>query len=125
MLGSTLTVTLDGSGGAAKVLPLINQDAYSSEYFLDETTVQWRAKVRHSHDNVKAGESPRDRHVVTFEQFSKPTTTYPNGYYFTVVYKIQNDPRLGNRDPIDLSEAKYFYMVKAGGVAAKLLGWES
>jgi hypothetical protein len=28
-------------------------------------------------------------------------------------------------DVIDLSEAMSFYMVKAGGIAAKLLGWES
>lgn len=40
MLGSTLVITLDGSGGTAKTLPLINQDGYSSEYFLDEATVQ-------------------------------------------------------------------------------------
>lgn len=44
MLGNTLTVTLDGSGGTAKTLQLINQDGYSSEYFLDDTLVTYRAK---------------------------------------------------------------------------------
>jgi hypothetical protein len=65
-LGATLTITLDGSGGTAKVLPLINQDGYSAEYFLDDTTVTYRAKVRHSRDSVKAGTQPFDRHSVTF-----------------------------------------------------------
>lgn len=125
MLGSSLTVTLDGSGGTAKVLPLINQDGYSSEYFLDETLVSWRAKVRHSKDNVKAGTQAFDRHVVTFSRFLKPTTTYPLGLLTEVIYTVRNSASEVQSDVIDLSEAMSFYMVKAGGIAAKLLGWES
>nr|UJQ85191.1 MAG: putative coat protein [Leviviridae sp.] len=125
MLGSTLTVTLDGSGGTAKILPLINQDGYSSEYYLDETTVWWRAKVRHSKDTVKAGTQAFDRHTVTFQRFLKPTETYPLGRLTEVIYTIRDDPNEVQSDVIDLSEAMSFYMVKAGGIAAKLLGWES
>ncbi len=125
MLGTTLTVTLDGSGGTAKQLPLINQDGYSSEYFLDEATVQWRAKVRHSRDNVKAGTQAFDRHTVTFSRFLKPTETAPLGRTTEVIYTIRTDPNETSSDVIDLSEAMSFYMVKAGGIAAKLLGWES
>lgn len=125
MLGSTLTITLDGSGGTAKSLPLINQDGYSSEYFLDEATVWWRAKVRHSRDNVKAGTQDFDRHTVTFQRFLKPTTTYPLGLLTEVIYTIRTSPSEASSDVIDLSEAMSFYMVKAGGIAAKLLGWES
>jgi len=125
MLGSTLTVTLDGSGGTAKILPLINQDGYSSEYFLDEGTVTWRAKVRHSKDSVKAGTQPFDRHTVTFQRFLKPATAYPLGRLTEVTYTVRLDPAEVSADVIDLSEAMSFYMVKAGGIAAKLLGWES
>jgi len=125
MLGSTLTVTLDGSGGTAKILPLINQDGYSSEYFLDETTVQYRTKVRHSKDNVKAGTQPFDRHTVTFSRFLKPTETAPLGRLTEIIFTIRTDPNEVAADVIDLSEAMSFYMVKAGGIAAKLLGWES
>ena len=125
MLGSTLTVTLDGSGGTAKALPLINQDGYSSEYFLDEATVWWRAKVRHSNDNVKAGTQSFVRHTVTFQRFLKPAEAYPLGRLTEVVYTIRTDPNEASSDVIDLSEAMSFYMVKAGGIAAKLLGWES
>jgi hypothetical protein len=125
MLGSTLTVTLDGSGGTAKTLPLINQDGYSSEYFLDESLVSYRAKVRHSRDTVKAGTQAFDRHTVTFQRFLKPTTTYPLGLLTEIIYTIRTSPVEAASDVIDMSEAMSFYMVKAGGIAAKLLGWES
>ncbi len=125
MLGTSLTLTLDGSGGTAKVLPLINQDGYSSEYFLDDTTVTYRAKVRHSKDSVKAGSQAFDRHTVTFTRWLKPTTTYPNGSLSEVIFTVRNDPEGPASDIIDVSEAMSFYMVKAGGITAKLLGWES
>lgn len=125
MLGTSLTVTLDGSGGTAKVLPLINQDGYTSEYFLDESLIWYRAKVRHSNDNVKAGTQPFARHTVTFQRFLKPTADIPLGQLTEVIHTIRMDPNAVGSDVIDLSEAMSFYMVKAGGIAAKLLGWES
>jgi len=125
MLGSTLVITLDGSGGTAKTLPLINQDGYTSEYFLDEATVQWRATVRHSNDTVKAGTQDFQRHTVTFERYLKPTTTYPLGLRSQIIYTLRHSVSDTASDVIDVSEAMSFYMVKAGGIAAKLLGWES
>lgn len=125
MLGTTLTVTLDGSGGTAKVLPLINQDNYSSEYFLDETTVQWRATVRHSTDSVKAGTQDYERHTVTFERYLKPTTTFPLGQRSQIIFTLRHSKDDVASDVIDVSEAMSFYMVKAGAIAAKLLGYES
>jgi hypothetical protein len=125
MLGSTLVLTLDGSGGTAKTLPLINQDGYSSEYYLDDTTVTYRAKVRHSRDTVKAGSQAFDRHSVTFSRFLKPTEAIPLGSLSEITFTIRSDPNGTASDIIDVSEAMSFYMVKAGGIAAKLLGWES
>jgi hypothetical protein len=125
MLGTSLVITLDGSGGTAKTLPLINQDGYSAEYFLDDTTITYRAKVRHSRDSVKAGTQSFDRHVVTFERFFKPTEAIPLGSLTQISFTIRNDPNGVSSDIIDVSEALSFYMVKAGGIAAKLLGWES
>ncbi len=125
MLGSTLTITLDGSGGTAKILPLINQDGYGAEYYLDDTTVTYRAKVRHSRDNVKAGTQPFDRHSVTFSRFVKPTEAIPLGSLSEITFTIRNDPNGTSSDIIDLAEAMSFYTVKAGGINAKLLGWES
>lgn len=125
MLGTALTITLDGSGGTAKVLPLINQDGYSSEYYLDEGLVTYRAKVRHSRDNVKVGTQAFDRHSVTFTRFVKPTEAAPLGSQSEISFVIRNDPNGTTADIIDVSEAMSFYMVKAGGIAPKLLGWES
>lgn len=125
MLGSTLVITLDGSGGTVKTLPLINQDGYSSEYFLDDSTVTYRAKVRNSRDNVKVGTQAFDRHSVTFSRYVKPTEALPLGSLSEVTFTIRNDPNGASSDIIDVSEAMSFYMVKAGGIAAKLLGWES
>jgi hypothetical protein len=125
MLGTSLTITLDGSGGTAKVLPLINQDGYSTEYFLDDTTVTYRAKVRHSRDTVKAGTQAFDRHVVSFHRFVKPTEALPLGSLSEISFTLRSDPNGTASDIIDVSEAMSFYMVKAGGIAAKLLGWES
>lgn len=125
MLGTTLTITLDGSGGTAKILPLINQDGYTTEYFLDEATVQWRAKVRHSTDNVKAGTQDYVRHSVTFERYLKPTATYPLGQRSEIMFTMRHSKDDVSSDVIDVSEAMSFYMVKAGGIAAKLWGWES
>lgn len=125
MLGTTLTVTMDGSGGTAKTLPLINQDGYGAEYFLDEGLVTYRTKVRHSRDNVKAGTQPFDRHTVTFSRFTKPTASIPLGSMTEVIFTIRTDPNGVAAEIIDLAEAMSFYTVKAGGVHAKLLGWES
>ena len=124
-LGSSLTVTLDGSGGTAKILPFVGGGMYFSEYFLDETTVQWRAKVRHSKDNVKAGTQAFDRHTVTFSRFLKPTEVAPLDRLTEVIFTIRNDPNEAPADIIDLAEAMSFYTVKAGGIHAKLLGLES
>lgn len=125
MLGTSLTITLDGSGGTAKVLPLINQDGYSSEYYLDDTLVTYRAKVRHSRDTVKAGTQNFDRHTLTFTRYVKPVAPATQGSQTEVSFTIRNDPNGVAADIIDVSEAMSFYMVKAGGIAAKLLGWES
>jgi len=124
MLGNTLTVTLDGSGGTAKALPLINQDGYSSEYFLDDTTVTYRAKVRHSRDNVKVGSQPFDRHtdVLAVHETDRGA---PPGVAFRGLLTIRNDPSGVLSEIIDIAEAMSFYTVKAGGISAKLLGWES
>jgi len=124
MLGTALTITLDGSGGTAKVLPLINQDGYTSEYFLDDGLRTYRAKVRHSRDTVKAGTQAYDRHTVTFINFLKPTATLPSSQS-EISFTIKNDPVGLQADIVDVSEAMSFYMVKAGGIAPKLLGWES
>ncbi len=72
MLGDTITITVNS---VAKALSKINQDQYSSEYFLKEALGEFRLKVRHSKDKVAAGKLPRDRHVITFTETVYGTLT--------------------------------------------------
>lgn len=125
-LGTTLTITMDGSGGTAKVLPLIDTGTpYSSEYFLDEGLVTYTARVRHTTDSVRAGSQAFNRHTVTFSRYVKPVLPATVGSLSEIIFTIRNDPNGVPADIVDLSEAMSFYMVKAGGIAAKLLGKES
>jgi hypothetical protein len=62
---------------------------------------------------------------VTFSRFVKPTSTLLNGSLSEISFTIRNDPDGVPADIIDVAEAMSFYMVKAGGISAKLLGWES
>nr|UJQ85336.1 MAG: putative coat protein [Leviviridae sp.] len=123
MLGDTLTVTLDGSGGTAVVANKINQDSYSAEYLKKQTLDEVRVRVKHSKDTVKAGTQPFDRHVVTFEQFVYPTEAKPLGILRSVSLTIRNDPSDTETDVTNLGEALTFWATDAN--LTKIFGWES
>lgn len=123
MLGDTLTVTLDGSGGTAVVASKINQDAYSAEYLKKQALDEVRVRVKHSKDTVKAGTQPFDRHIVTFEQYVYPTEAKPLGVTRTVQFTIRNDPSDSEAAVTDLGEALTFWLTDAN--LTKLFGWES
>lgn len=125
MLGTTFTITLGGSGGTAKVLPLINQDGYSSEYYLDEALCWYRVKVRHLTESVKTGSQPFTRHIVTMQRFLKPTETVPDGRLFEVIFTIRADPSDVAADIVGVTDAMAFNWVHGNGFATKILGWES
>lgn len=52
----------------AKNLDKINQDNYGSEYYLRETTQDWRVKIRHSEDKAVTGTGKVHRANITFTQ---------------------------------------------------------
>lgn len=72
MLGSTFSLAL---ASGTKVLPLVNQDGYSSEYYLRESLASYRVQVRHSNFQ-KAGHT-YDRHNVTATRVTFATSTTP------------------------------------------------
>lgn len=131
MLGDSLTMTLDGSGGTAKTLVRVGSIPgvpYSSEYFLDEPTVWYRVLIRNTTDTVRIGTQEFDRHSVTFQRYIKPNQSAQEtllGSLNEITFTIRNDPRATPSEVVDMSEAMSFYMVKAGGIAARLLGRES
>jgi hypothetical protein len=123
MLGDTLTVTLDGSGGTACVCSKINQDAYSSEYLIKRTLDEVRVRVRHSKETVKVGAQPFDRHNVEFTQFVYPTEAKPLGVTRQVYLVIRNDPSDAVADVTNLGEALAYWATDAN--LDKIFGWES
>lgn len=123
MLGDTLTVTYDGSGGTAVVCSKINQDAYSAEYLKKDTLFETRVKVRHLKETVKANTQAFDRHIVTFTQFVYPTEAKPLGVTREVSLTIRNNPSDTESAVTDLGEALTFWASDAN--LTKLFGWES
>lgn len=117
MLGDTLTMTLGGSGGTAKVLQKINQDGYSSEYYLRESTQEFRAKVAHS----KSGE--RNRHFVEFKQTIFATELGDPDTIRSTSLVIWDYPADTAADVSDLTEALAYWAAEA--TVLKLLGWQS
>lgn len=116
MIGNTITI----NNGASKVLTLINQDGYSSEYLLKDTASEFRLKIRHS--STKAGQ---DRHNVELvETVYAVEGTSPERirkFYFV----IENDPDdlagpVANADAVaDLAIAT------ANAFLNQLMGWQS
>lgn len=51
-----------------KTLPKINQDKYTSEYLLKESTGELRMTIRHSKENVQPDGTQFDRHNVELKQ---------------------------------------------------------
>jgi len=117
MLGDTLTVTLGGSGGTAKVLNKINQDGYASEYLLREALQEFTAKVKHSKNGA------RDRHYVEFKQTIFAVADTSDEVVRTVSTVVLAAPSDTNADVTDLGEALSFYMDST--IYPQVINWES
>ncbi len=57
-----------------KSLVKINQDAFGSEYYLRESTQDWRIKIRHTKETAKSGSAALERHNVELTQTVFSTT---------------------------------------------------
>jgi len=123
LLGDTFTVTLDGSGGTAYVLPKINQDGYSAEYFGKQSTFELRVRVKHMTEKTKATEQSYDRHLLEITKFEYVTEALPIGRYTQVYMIIRNDPNTPVADVTNLGEALTY--VTTDTILDKLNGWES
>jgi hypothetical protein len=123
MLGDTITITLDGSGGVPRVCSKINQDSYSAEYLNRLSTDEIRVKVRHQKESLKPGDTyPLERHNVLISQIVFPTVTTPERYR-EISYTIRNRPDDAVLGVTDLGEAMCFYLTDV--ILDKLYIWES
>ncbi|UJQ85763.1 MAG: putative coat protein [Tuwendivirus faecivivens] len=122
MLGDTLTVTLGGSGGTARVCSKINQDSYSAEYLHRNTTDEVRVKVRHSIESGSTTKPKMDRHNVEFTQTvfaSGDTPEKIRQAYLVLRNSASDDSALVS----DLGEALSYWLTQANFL--KVIGWES
>lgn len=119
------TITISGSGGTAKALVRINQDAYGSEYYLQDPggLSEYRMKIRHTKKTVKVGDNPTDRHNVEISQYVYPTTAVPKGRRRLAYIVFENEPGDNLTEVNDLVTSLPFWLTEA--FSLKLLGWES
>lgn len=118
MIGNTITI----NNGAEKVLTLINQDAYASEYLLKDSASEFRLRIRHSKTKATATRVAMDRHNVELIE-----TVYASGEvpeyerkFYMVIENKPDDLEVKNVDAIaDLCIAT------SNAFLDQLMGWES
>nr|UJQ85644.1 MAG: hypothetical protein 2 [Leviviridae sp.] len=121
MFSDTITVTINA---VAKVLNRVNQDSYGSEYFLRESTGQFRLKLRNTQyvDKTRGGIKV-DRHNIELTEtvFAVAPATQPTvRKYYSVLENDQADNVA--------SSAKFAAGITGFQTEAnftKLINWES
>lgn len=121
MFSDTITLTIDAD---AKVLNRINQDGYTSEYFLRESDGSLRLKLRNtSYKDKSRGGVAVDRHNIELVHTVYPVApaTFPTiRKYYSV---LEND----QSDDISMSAVTALAVVdfQTDINLMKLLNWES
>lgn len=122
MLGSTFVL---GLTSGSKTLPLVNQDGYSSEYYLRESAKSYRVSVRHSNVSRTGSDGVTlkyDRHNVEATVTTFATSTVPE-IYNKAYFIIELTPGDTYVDVMDaLSD---WAIASTNANLVKLLGWES
>jgi len=117
MLGPTFVL---GLASGSKTLNLVNQDSYSSEYYLRESLMSFRVFVRHT--TARRGVSQYDRHNVeaTITTFATLTTpeTYTKAYFIVELLPGSGD--------VNLMDALADWAIASSNAnLVKLNNWES
>lgn len=117
MLGSTYVL---GLASGNKTLPLINQDGYSTEYYLRESLQSYRVRV--THNNVTRDGVVYDRHFVegTITVFATSTVAE----YYRKAYFVME--QLSSDSNVELMDALSDWAIATSNAnLTKVLGWES
>lgn len=115
-----LVITIGGSGGTAKSLNRVNQDAYGSEYLLRESTQEFRALIRHNKLTPAAGKLPLENHNLELQQTVYGTDGAPD-VVRRVWVVIQNNKADTYSDVADLGNALTYLLSDTALV--DLMGW--
>lgn len=97
MYADPQTITVNA---VAKAMNRINQDAYSSEYFLRGSLDEFRLKIKHTNYVDKVSKKTIDRHNVEFVQ-----TVYATATVAQIVRKayvvFENERADGSTEPLN------------------------
>lgn len=118
MLGDTISITLDG---VATTLNKINQDNYTSEYFVRSTAQEVRLRIRHAQENVTPGKPVMERHQVDLTQTIYDMALGNSVFQSYTVIRMPKgkDPAVARK----LTQALQGMLTAA--TTDKVLGWES
>lgn len=119
MFADTLTFTVNG---VAKVLNRINQDKYSSEYYLRGTVDEFRANIRHTSYVDKRGKKV-DRHNVEFIQTVFPVSPAVVGISRKAYVVLENESTDLALDAMYHDKALVGFLIDAN--ITKLINYES
>ncbi len=119
MFTEPLTFTIDS---VAKNLIRINQDGYSSEYLLRETTGEFRARVRHSNYVGKNG-AVTHRHNVELTHTEFGATSEDPDVIRKAYVVLENEAADGITDPLNFDLGLAGFLTSAN--ITKLINWES
>lgn len=121
MIGNTITITV---GVSAKVLTLINQDAYASEYMLKDSASEFRLRIRHSKTKATATRVAMDRHNVELIE-----TVYASGdvpeFDRKFYWVIENKPDDLTSSVANVDAMADKAIASSNAFLTQLVNWES
>lgn len=122
MFSDTLTVTINA---IAKTLNRINQDKYSSEYFLRETAGEYRLRIRNTSyvDKTRPVPISVDRHNVELTHTIYPVSPAVNSTVRKAYVVCENDRGDTIVDPVEHWTGVMAFLTEAN--LTKLANFES
>lgn len=117
---NTLTISVNAVN---KVLKRINQDQYTTQYYLREATQEFTVNIRHSKESPQKDGTVFDRHNVELIQTVYATSSAPA--YTRVTYVVMRNTRTDDYTQVGYGITAVADLIKASGNIADLLDWVS
>lgn len=117
---NTITITVNA---VDKVLKRINQDAFSTQYYLHEATQEFTVNIRHSKESPQKDGTVFDRHNVEYIHTVFATESAPART--RVTYMVSRNTRDDDYTQVGDDIEALADLIKDAGNIADLLGWVS
>lgn len=117
---NTLTIEVNSID---KVLKRINQDQYSTQYYLHEATEEFTVNIRHSKESPQKDGTVFDRHNVELIHTVFATEAAPA--IVRVTYMVTRNTRSDDYTEVGYDITAVADLIKATGNIADLLAWVS